>query len=344
MQAVQPVRQFGIVYIGIIFGIVIIALIFILILKKNAPATVFYRGPFFLTKKASIVTGSDFKTDKEATRFLTAGEGTFQAFVYLDTLSKTGSYAACGTASNQPDCSTGLYGVCKCTGKADCGNCRHDGYKNVVALYGVYNLEILNIPDASRQNAVSTQLAIKTTASTSTGTNDVFVETIPLPALPMQKWVMITIAHDGRRIDVYYNDNLVSSSTLENTISTNTYDLTYVEAGDNSLSGTIALLRFYSSRLPTGQVASIYKSLVDTRGAPLDLSTDASQITAAITAPTAGSLLSRLCLDGSCASSGSFRAPSVTLPQVMDSVNNIYGSSSAMGSIASIYSLNSEYA
>jgi hypothetical protein len=338
MQSVQP-KTLGIMYIGIIAVVIGIAVAIIYIFKKNVPPTTFFKGPFFLSKNESIVEASDFSSLDESTRFLTAGNGSFQAFVYLDTLSKTGTYIGCGTDSNKPNCDSGLYGVCTCTSISNCDNCKHDGYKNVVSLYGVYRLEILNVPDASRQNAVSTQLVVKTTSPTSSGVNSIFVETIALPPLPMQKWVMITITNDGRRVVVYYNDGMVSSSTLENTIYTKSFDLTYVKAGDDSLSGTIGLLRFYSNSLSTSQVSSMYASLVDTRGSPIELSTDASKITAAISVPTAGSLLSRLSIDG-------LRAPSVTIPQISDalSVADIYGNSSQRGSISALYTLNSPYA
>jgi len=333
MQSTYQKSQFGMIYIIIIVVIVAIAIGILFMLMKSPPSTTVFRGPFPLSANKSIVQASDFKSVAESTIFLTAGEATFQAFVYLDTLSKTGTYSACGTASNQPDCSGGLYGVCQCTSRSDCKNCAHDGYKNVLSLYGVYRLEILNVPDASRQNAVSAQLVVKTTAPKGDGTNDIFSETVPLPPISMQKWVMITISHEGRRVDVCYNDNMVSSYTLENTILNSNFDITYVNAGDNSVSGSIGLLRFYPSRLPLTQVSNIYASLVDTRGAPTELVTDSSTVSASITAPTPGSLLSRLNVSG-------LRAPSITISDI----GNIYGTDSKIGSISSVYSLTSPYA
>jgi hypothetical protein len=147
-------------------------------------------GPFPLNKQQSVIEASSFTTTIGSQYFLKEGTGTFQTYIYLDSLTQTGGVSDCGTRSNQPSCSSGLYDPCKCASLIDCTNCTHSGYKNLISLYGVYNLEVLPFPDASRQNTVSAQLAINTQTA-----DEAFIETIPLPPLPLQKWVFLTILY-----------------------------------------------------------------------------------------------------------------------------------------------------
>jgi len=161
----------------------------------------------------------------------------------------------------------------------------------------VYNLEILNVPDASRQNSVSAQLSVRTQAGT-----DAYVETIPLPPLSLQKWTMITLTKEGRRISVYYNDTLVSSSKTLNMISTMNPSGTIVQAGDSGLSGTIALITMNSGVQTIGEVAAFYSANTDTRGSPSSILTGSGNFSANIDTVKKSSLLSTLCLDGSCLS------------------------------------------
>ena len=330
-------------FIGIIGLILAIAVIFLYVFKGQATASaVEFDGPYPLTKRGSILTGSDFSSTAAANNFLTSGGASFQFFLYLDTLTKTGEVGGCGGQPNLPSCDSGLYAVRDCSGVANCDNCAHPGYKQLVSLYGVYRLEILNVPDASRQNAVSTQLAVVTTSTGSSGQAEAHIETVPLPPLPLQKWVMVTIAHDGRRIDMYYNDRLVSSANMLNMISTKSYDLTYVNAGDSGLTGSIAMLKFYTSRLSVPEVAGIYINSVDTRGSPNSVITERAVLSTNLTKIDSGSLLSRL------PSVPTFGMPAVTLPQLGDALEttNIYGDTATIqvGSISNIYALDTPYA
>jgi hypothetical protein len=304
--------------IGAIILLIILIVAYFVIIGKPVPvANVSAMGPFPLNTKTSVLTTSSFMTPAGSLSFLKEGTGTFQAYVYLDSLSQTGGQSSCGTLPNQPSCSSGLYDPCACNAMVDCTNCSHDGYKNIISLYGVYTLEVLPYPDASRQNTVSAQLAVQTQTAT-----DSFIETVPLPPIPLQKWVMITLSKSGRRVDVYYNDQLVASSTLLNMISTLQPSGAIAQAGDTTLSGKIGGIVMSGSTATIGSVASAYSSTSDTRGAP-----KAFPSPTAIKASGPG-LLSSLCLDGSCLQLPRIGDASPSISQLSDSLNGLNSSES----------------
>jgi hypothetical protein len=324
-------------FLGIVVLLVIIGIVMLVTIKSATPSSdVVFGGPFELKEHSSAVKASDFGTPAKASSFLKSGDGTFQAFVYLDTMAKTGEYVPCGSSPAEPTCDTGAYRACRCEAIATCNTCIHKGYKTIFSLYGVYTFEVLNVPDASRPNAVSAQVSVLTTQNTASG-RELYKETISLPALPLQKWVMITLVHEGRRVDVYYNDSLVGSAKLENVISTENFNLTHVDVGDAGLTGVIGLLRFYGHAVTGGDVRGQYKTQVDTRGAPVEIDTQKAQYSTAISKSQAGSMLSRLCLDGSCFSGGIFRPPNVTFQVAPEGPAQV-------GTISSLYALDSPYA
>jgi hypothetical protein len=168
-----------------------------------------------------------------------------------------------------------------------------------------------------------------------------YIETIPLDPIPMQKWTMITIAKEGRRIDVYYNDRFVSSTSLNNMI-VGTGDGTVVVAGDVGLSGSIGIVRFDTTRLNVGAVSSIYSQLADTRGAPTTIDTNVSGTTASMTGNTAPfyqRVLTALCLDGSC-----LTVPQVHSPTIGQQITTQAGAATTIAAPSPIYALSTEYA
>lgn len=306
---------------GLLLGIGIILAIAIGIiyaLRKGAPAAITFDGPFSLTKRATAVAAGDFATAADATMYVTSGAATFQAFVYPDTLAQTAKAAGCGRGANagSPSCESGLFGACQCG--SDCSNCAHEGYRNLINLYGVYAVEVLNVPDASRQNAVSAQVTVITRDSVNK-----YVETIPLPPLPLQRWTMITISHDGRRVDVYYNGGLVSSSKTDRPIMNIPNSVNYIEVGDSGLTGTAGLIRLSKGAANSSQVAATYAALADTRGAPASMLTTPDAYTAAVARLDAGSVLSRMF-----PSTGGTQFPSLTMPSIgqsSETISTLYG-------------------
>ena len=296
-------------------------------------------GPFLLNKQQSVIQASSFSTTIASQYFLREGTGTFQAYLYLDSLTQTGSVSDCGTRSNQPSCSSGLYDPCKCNSLVDCTNCSHNGYKNLISLYGVYNLEVLPFPDASRQNTVSTQIAVNTKSA-----DETFVETIPLPPIPLQKWVFLTISKSGRRIDVYYNDSLVSSTTMLNMITTLNPSGTIVQAGNPTLSGSIGLLSITGHTTTIGEVASIYSQTSDTRGSPNQFSISLTSQLNQVNTNAAPGILSSLCLDGSCLYLPRVGQAAPTIAQFSDSISNLSGApSTSTKNISPAFNVQTQY-
>ena len=325
-----------------ILGVLLLVAVFIatyLFTKQISTISLVKNGPFTLTSPTSAVTSSDFPSITAANQFLKNGTGTFQCFVYLDSLSKSGGAVGCGQPGS-PQCS-GLFDPCKCATTSDCTNCAHNGYNTLVALYGVYKLEVLTAPDASRPSSVLAQLAVQTSSTVgSTVTN--YIETIPLPPLSLQKWTMITIAKEGRRIDIYYNDHLVSSSSMQNMIVV-TGDGTIVMTGDIGLSGTMGVVRFDTGRLPVTAVSALYSKLADTRGAPMAIQMDVRGATAAASSNSTAwyeQIVKALCLDGSCLTAPKIQAP--TLGDVLSTNPNI--PTITVQAPSPIYAVTTEYA
>jgi hypothetical protein len=316
------------------FFIVVMAILLYFILRpSNTSSTVMVAGPYSLSTPTQVISMSNFPSTLAAGAFLENGQGTFQCFVYLDNLAKTGKHVKCGINTSTPNCSTGLYEPCECSTPADCTNCKHEGYQSVFNLYGAFTLEVMNVPDASRPNAVSAQLSLRT-ETTDSAQRKVHIETIPLPPIDQQKWVMITISKEGRRIDIYYNNALVSSSKTVNMISTVNINGTPASIGDSTLSGQIGGLGFLPNRLSVSEVSAMYATSTDTRGNPNIFTITPTSYTYSLASGSKSSIIQKLCLDGSC-----FSFPQIGLPDIT-SYENIFN----LNPTKSILPLTSEYA
>jgi len=222
-------------------------------------------GPFDLSKTTTVVNATDAAP-------LLNPDFSFQAFLYLNPLMRTGTHVECGTDQNKPSCSDGVFQPCICKTSGDCGTCAHSGYYSVVNLYGIATLEIMPVPDASRQGAVAAQLIIKTEMMTdgAMAQHKYYIETIPLPAMTVQKWTMVTISKEGRRFDIYYNKELIASKKtmympISNKIDSN---LTGIVSGSSGLIGQMASVTLNPSRTTILDVEKAYSTRADTRGAP----------------------------------------------------------------------------
>ena len=171
-------------------------------------------------------------------------------------------------------------------------------------------------------------MAINTVA-----TPEAFVETIPLPAIPLQKWIMISVIKDGRQINVYYNNLLVSSSKMLNMISNVNISGTVAVAGNVGLTGTIALVRMISTKMSIHDVNAYYSSSIDTRGSPTALSVTTTESGIKATATQSSSLSKALCLDLSC----------ISLPAINSAADQFLKSPETISPIAHLYTFNSQY-
>lgn len=223
-------------------------------------------GPFDLSSRKTAVTFSDAKAILEP-------QFTAQAFVYLNPMMKTGSHVDCGTDPTKPSCQDGSFQPCLCDDLSGCDKCLNRGYFTIIDLLGIATLEVMPVPDASRQGAMATHLYVRTEMMNTSAIRPArqqYIETIQLPPTPVQKWVMITIARDGRQFDIYYDNALVKSQkTMFMPISRTTQtNLTGILSGSKGLMGQIANITVYSNRLTVLDVENHYRSLADTRGSP----------------------------------------------------------------------------
>ena len=235
-------------------------------------------GPFPLTSSKTIVTEKDTKS------FYSDSNGSFSAFIYLNPMNRTGSYAACGTNPNQASCSDGTFAPCPCdAATGSCAPCAHVGYNSIFNISGIVGLEVLNAPDASRQGKAMSQLILKTEGQPiqqGSSASQKYIETITLPPIPLQKWTMVTVAREGRRFDVYYNDTLVLSQKAMYMPISNISNSSFsgITSGSQGMVGQIALANVYNYRLTSSDVVGKYKEFADTRGRPyLDTKTTPTQ-------------------------------------------------------------------
>jgi hypothetical protein len=219
-------------------------------------------GPFLLAELPNVFASSD--TDK----FIEAGNASFQGYFYILPLDRTPTAMKCNEPG-YPSCEDGRFDTCVCE-NSECANCVFNGYTNLISIGGIVNFQILGTPDAGRPGKAMAQLAVKTqNTDASGGEVDYSVEVLNLPAVPIQKWVMITIVKTGRRYDIYYNNELVSSNKTIFMIGTNAKRTKSTTLGDSRLSGYAGYVSMYSNSLSSADISTYYQSSSDTRGSPL---------------------------------------------------------------------------
>lgn len=278
-------------------------------------------GPYSLNKLNEI-----FPTDV-TNKFRTLDAATFQGFFYIIPLQRTPTALPCNTPGN-PSCEDGRFARCPCGADSSCSSCVRNGYIALLTIPGALRLELIGAPDAGRQGKAMAQLAIYTMANQDASGNYLdasgnvqtaayYVETIPLPSIPLQKWVMITISREGRRYDVYYDNQLVVSKKTEFDLNT-TDATTPTVIGNPGFYGNAGLCKLYSTLQRGPEVAAVYASSTDTRGAPyllIDAPTSVTSVSSAATkqlgvdiSPTAPTFkLPSLCPSGACVAAPSFR-------------------------------------
>jgi hypothetical protein len=253
------------------------ALLFIVVFVLILAGVMYYFNMGYKPKIVANVTGpspldsSELISSMDTKQFYTEGHASFSTFINIESVNRTGSYTSCGTGPGQVSCGDGSFAPCACVAATgDCSQCVHSGYTPMFNLSDVAKLEILTAPDASRQGMAMSHLVIKTITKGAGGTPQVYIETLRLPPISLQKWIMVTVAREGRRFDVYYNDTIVlSQKTMYMPISDPSYtNMKGVTSGSNTLKGELALMNLYNYRLSSLDVSAKYREYADTRGHP----------------------------------------------------------------------------
>lgn len=163
-------------------------------------------------------------------------------------------------------CSDYSYTACQCTSASDCANCalpNNTGLTKLLWLGTSVNLYTSGYTSQSDKQNVQTLLTIKTA-----GNGKMYIETISLPAIPLQKWTVITIVQEGRRIDVYYGAIAVAGVFLKYPpVPANTSDMWFV-GQMSGWKGEIGLFLPTKTSLTSNEVEQDVAQLVDTAGLP----------------------------------------------------------------------------
>ena len=248
------------IFEGILIVLLIILIAYITIYYLGKPAN--YQGPsamydLSLPTMTLPNTNMPWGIDACSLRFA----------ILIQNAPRTVSKVDCVTSSSTlgPSCTDYTFQACSCT-DAGCANCSLNDGNYLSKLVWVGDAMELWASGYTSQNDkpyVPTILKLKT-AKDST---HFFIETVSLPAIPLQKWTVITIVKEGRRIDVYYGANPVASSyTSYVPVPANGGQNTY--AGNTSWKGTVGFFAGSLGSKSGEQVASDVSAIVDTRGVP----------------------------------------------------------------------------
>ena len=169
-----------------------------------------------------------------------------------------------------PNCKDYSFKPCMCTG-TNCSNCSikssSSGYlTNLLSIGDYVQLWASGYTSQNDKPYVPALLKIRT----GTDNSQHYMESIPLPAIPLQKWTAITIVKVGRRFDVYYGAKLqVSKLTTYVPIPPDAIlSWTAVPSGAPSWKGIIGFFKGYTTAYYAPDVLKDMGTLLNTRGIP----------------------------------------------------------------------------
>jgi len=166
-----------------------------------------------------------------------------------------------------PSCADYTFKTCSCVGSSCTGCTVTSPYLSKVLYIGdVLELWASGYTSANDKPLVPALLKIKTAQDTS----KYFVESLSLPAIPLQRWTVVTIVKEGRRIDVYYGQKAVASKLCDNLpLSPSGSD--WRACGMKGWNGQIGLFTGSTKAKTQDDVNEDVKGLVNTRGIPFYL-------------------------------------------------------------------------
>ena len=200
------------------------------------------------------------------------------------------------TVSFAPSCSDYSYKSCNCAA-SDCTRCTltnsSSAYLSKLLSIGT-SLELWASGYTSQNDKpyVPTLLKIRTASDNTQH----YMESIPLPAIPLQKWTIVTIVKEGRRFDIYFGEKLVTSKLCDHIpYPPGPMDSWYV--GNPRWNGIIGFFAGTTKAQSSADVAADVQALVNTKGVPfyldkIDLTPDLSVFNNLFTLPK--------CLLGGC--------------------------------------------
>jgi hypothetical protein len=169
------------------------------------------------------------------------------------------------TSSFAPSCDTYSFNKCMCVG-SDCGQCKtpEDGYLSSLVRLGD-TLEFLASGYTSQTDKPYVPALLK--VRTAKDSSQHAMESIPLPAIPLQKWTVVTIVKEGRRFDIYYGAKLVNSK-LTDYVPVPADPSRNWFAGNRKWQGKIGFFSGDQKVASSQDVLADVQRLVNTRGIP----------------------------------------------------------------------------
>ena len=206
----------------------------------------------------------------------TGKTGSLRFAIFIENAPKTLKKVDCVDDSSfqtvfKPSCSDYSFKPCKCSGITctTCAMTEESSYMSkLLSIGSVFELWTSGYTSTNDKPYVSTLLKIQT-ASSSTQS---YVEGITLPAIPLQRWTVITIVKEGRRYDVFYGEKLVASSLCAY-VPLNPSSGSDWKAGTSvkGWKGKIGLFNAFSKAQSHDDIHADVSSLLNTRGVPFHL-------------------------------------------------------------------------
>ena len=138
-------------------------------------------------------------------------------------------------------------------------------YTTLVGVKGAFELQIAPSRLFFDVSGGSNVQIPQSTAQLVVYTGNSGADTIPLPPLPQQTWVFISILRDGRRFDVMYDDKIVASQRID------VYPLAIqnpLMIGDPALLGHAIHMFTKSTRATPNQITALRAAYADMTGQP----------------------------------------------------------------------------
>jgi hypothetical protein len=188
--------------------------------------------------------------------------------VYINSAPKTISNVSCASVADttvlRQSCTDYSFTSCACTSVNDCTNCTTDTYLTPLLSLGSFvHLLVSGYIAQSDKPLVSTLLTIKTASG-----SDTHIESISLPAIPLQKWTVVTLVQEGRRIDVYYGAKSVASMYLKYTPIPAHVGEPWLVGGMRGWVGQVGLFSSSTKARSSSDVERDVSNTVDTTGMP----------------------------------------------------------------------------
>jgi hypothetical protein len=254
----------------LIFLVVFLGIVYIIINYMNAKPT--YQGPsalYDLSKANQIVlNNSDLPWNGKPCSLRFA--------IYISKAPRTLTKVNCitinpstDTVAFGPSCDDYSFSTCKCA-SIDCSRCSTEnksGYMSQLLSIG-NSLQLWTSGYTSENDKPYVPALLK--VKTGTDLNQYYMESISLPAIPLQRWTVITIVKEGRRFDVYYGAVSVASKICDHVPIPPSTDTAW-RAGNSGWRGQIGLFAGIQKTQTTEDVEKDVTTLVDSRGVPFYL-------------------------------------------------------------------------